>query len=611
MRGLWSLRTYAKRSWKGLILALLLMGASAALNIGVLVKSNGVFTSLISQMGQAQGAEREQALRALLHALFIFGAAMVGAGFAQAGSLYMGDWLGQRVLFALRTDVFAHLQSLSMRFYENRRTGELISRLNNDTTMLQAVLGASLAELVVAPATALGVTIYMATVSWQLTLVMLVVGPTVALMTQQLGIRLRRYSHQVQSNLATMTADVDESFYLIRVIKMFGLDRAMIDRFSLDAREVYRAEMRGSRMRALNSAVVATFIGLALCAVLLFGAYQIMAGRIGPGTLITFMLGMFMVGDAINRLARVVMSLLRAEASATRTLSLLQEVPEIQDSPDAVTLEQMEGDIRFEQVSFAYEAGRPVLHDLDLHIKPGEVVAFVGPSGAGKTTVVGLVPRLYDVQAGRVLIDGHDVRDLKQESLRSFMGFVPQETMLFAGTIRENIAFARPEASFEEIQAATRAANAGEFIEALPEGYDTQVGEMGVKLSGGQKQRIAIARALLRNPRILILDEATSSLDQTSEQVVHQALSTLLQGRTALIIAHRLSTIRDADRIMVVNDGRIVEQGTHDELMARGGLYTKLYESSEAETGGPECAPAPPAILDRDGPATAVAAGED
>lgn len=591
MTGLWSLRRYARRYLKGLIFAFLLMAASAALTTTVVAKMYGVFRSLIVTLAQATPAEQPAALGSLVHALVLFGLALSGAALAQGGSLYMGDWLGQRVLFSLRTDVFRHLQSLSMRFYENRRTGELISRLNNDTTVLQSILGASLAELVIAPLVAVGVTTYMFLLSWQLTLVMFVVAPTVALMTHQLGVRLRRYSHQVQANLATMTSDVDETFLLTRVIKMFGLEQIMVQRFEHDAAEVYRSEMRGSRMRALNASVVGLFVSLALCGVLLFGAYEILAHRIDAATIITFMGAMFLVGDHVNRFARIIMSLLRAEASAARTLELLSEVPEVQDRPGALPLPRPAGDIRFEGVTFAYEPGRPVLENVDLHITPGEVVAFVGPSGAGKTTLVGLVPRLYDVQAGRVLVDGHDVRDLQQASLRSHMGFVPQETMLFAGTIRDNIAFARPEATPQEIEAAARAANAADFIAALPEGYDTQVGEMGVKLSGGQQQRIAIARALLRDPAILILDEATSSLDRESERVVHQALNTLLRGRTALIIAHRLSTIQNADRILVLDGGRVVEQGTHEGLLAARGLYWRLYEAKLVGDEEPEPAP--------------------
>ncbi len=593
MRGLWALRGYAKRYWRGLVAALLLMGCSAALNTLVVARTQGVFEELFKALPTADAATRAAQLHLILYYLSILLAAVVGAALAQAGSVFMGDWIGQKVLLALRSDVFHHLQSLSLRFYENRRAGELVSRVNNDTAVLQGVLGPGLSELVVAPLTALGVIGYMVYLDWRLTLVMAVIGPAVVLLTQQLGARLRRYSHQVQSRLADLTAHVSEAFAMTRVIKIFGLESVVVRRFDHQAREVYRAEMRGSRTRALNSAVVGFFTGLALCGVLYFGAYEIIAGHITPSEMTVFIIAMVMAGNEINRLARVVMALARGEASALRTLDLLREVPEVQDRPDARCLSDLAGDIRFEDVSFAYEPGRGVLSNVTLHIRPGEKVALVGPSGAGKTTVAALVPRLYDPQAGRVLVDGHDVRDLKQESLRSFMGFVPQETLLFAGTIGENIAFARPAATEEEIRAAAQAANAADFIEALPEGYNTQVGERGVKLSGGQQQRIAIARALLRNPRILILDEATSSLDQTSEQMVHQAVRTLLQGRTALIIAHRLSTIRDADRILVVNDGRIVEEGTHEELMARGGLYWTLYQSRLAEDRTREVPAAP------------------
>lgn len=586
MKGLWALRVYAKRYWKGIVVAFLFMGANAYLTYLVIGKTLPVFEGLFAHLEQASGPERAQHLHTVLYNVLILLAVVVGTALAQAVSGYMGDWLGQNVLFSLRSDVFHHLQELSMRFYEKRRSGELVSRVNNDTMVLQGILGSSLTGLVVCPLTALALIAKMGMLSWRLTLVMALVGPAVVILTRQLGGYLRRYSHQVQSALADLTANVEENFFLMRVIKMFGLKRIMNRRFDCGAREVYRAEMRGARMRSLNSAAVGMFVGVALCGVLLFGAYEIIGGRMTGAMLMTFVFAMQMVASQINRLARVFMALERGEAAALRTLELLEEVPEVQDSPQAVEVEDLRGEIRFEKVTFAYEAERPVLKDLDLQISPGQVVALVGPSGAGKTTIAGLVPRLYDVQAGRVLVDDRDVRDFKQESLRSFMGFVPQETMLFAGTVRDNIAFARPEASEQEIRAAAQAANATGFIEALPEGYDTQVGEMGVRLSGGQQQRIAIARALLRNPRILILDEATSSLDQASEQVVHQALNTLLQGRTALIIAHRLSTVQNADRILVIDDGRVVEEGTHDQLMQAHGLYWQLYESLHAEEEG-------------------------
>jgi subfamily B ATP-binding cassette protein MsbA len=343
-----------------------------------------------------------------------------------------------------------------------------------------------------------------------------------------------------------------------------------------------RADLRNARVRAASQMVTMALVSAALCAALLFGAYEIAGGEIDPAGLMTFVLLMQSAGNNISRLTRLRLALDRAEAAAVRTLGLLDEQTDVADAADAKTLTTLSGQIQFDHVSFAYDAGTPVLTDFDLAINPGETVALVGPSGAGKTTVGSLVPRLYDTDSGAVRVDGHDVRAVTQASLRSFMGFVPQETLLFGGTARDNIAFGRPDAGDEEVRAAAKAANAHEFIAALPKGYDTPLGERGVSLSGGQRQRIAIARALLRDPRILILDEATSSLDRESEAAVHRALDVLLQGRTAIIIAHRLSTIRSADRIVVLEDGRIVQQGSHEELLAREGLYRRLYLTAEA-----------------------------
>jgi subfamily B ATP-binding cassette protein MsbA len=582
MKGIWALRHYLGPHRKYFVLMLIATAGAGAVTAYVVRKIEDILKPLFSLLESTAPVTQEQALAELVvHLAIFFGLLMLSSVF-QAGATYLSDHVGQQVLYALRCDVFEHLQSLSMSFFETRRTGELISRINNDTHVLHSVIGAALIPLLRSPVMTLSLIIFMFMFSWKLTMILVVAAPLIALLTQVMGTYRRRYQHQVQRSLAELTSNVDETFALTRVIKVFGLGQAMEQRFAEDAREVYRAEMRGSRIRGANTLLVGIFLGLALTLLFYWGAREILAGVMSAEQLMTFIFMMQMAITEINQFSRASLVAHGASAAAERTLDLLAERPEVEDRPEAIAITSLRGDIEFEDVTFAYESGRPVLEHLNLHISPGEVVALVGPSGAGKTTIAALVPRLYDIEAGAIRVDGHDLRDLTQRSLRSFMGFVPQEALLFAGSIRENIALAKPEASFEEVRAAAQAANAADFIEALPEQYDTAIGERGVKLSGGQKQRIAIARALLRNPRILILDEATSALDRHSEEAVQRALQTLLEGRTALVIAHRLSTVRDADRILVIAEGRIREEGTHDELLEKKGLYWSLYQTRRA-----------------------------
>lgn len=516
----------------------------------------------------------------LLNALFRF-----VQGYALA-------WVGERVVANLRRETYARLHTLGLRFFNERRVGELISRLASDVSVVRATLTNNIVEVLGQTVLLIGSLVLMLTLNWRLSLFILALAPIISIGAVVFGRRLRGLSTLVQDQIAEGNAAAEEALANVRVVKAFTRERFETNRYNAVIQSALEAAMRVTAWRSAFSSLMA-FLGFgAIAAILWFGGQEVLADRLSAGSLVAFLFYGGNIGAALATFAGLYAQIQEALGASRRVFELLDEQPDIADAPDAIALDRVEGRITFDNVSFSYNdatnkveaASAPpigetprVLHDLTLEIQPGEVLALVGPSGAGKTTLFNLIPRFYDPTAGSVRVDGHDLRALRLDSLRGAIGIVPQETQLFSGTIRENLRYGRLEARDTEIEAAARVANAAEFIEKLPEGYETRVGERGVKLSGGQRQRVAIARAVLKDPRILLLDEATSSLDSESEQLVAEALDRLMRNRTTIIIAHRLSTVQRADRIAVLDAGNLVELGSHADLIARDGLYARLY----------------------------------
>ncbi len=490
---------------------------------------------------------------------------------------FMLEYVGERVVIDIRQQVYRHLLELPVQFFNDRRSAEIVSRLASDASLVRTALTNNIATLIGQLLTLVGAIAIVVMINWRMTLFVLGLAPVMALIAAFFGRRVRAISTEVQDELAGSSTIVEEVLQGIRVVKSFVREQFEVDRYNRSMERTFNAALRLTRVRAAFGPLIFSVMFLAIVAVLWFGGREVIAGRLTAGGLTSFLFYLMFIAGSFGAFTGLYTQLQEALGAARRIFEVLDTQPGIQDKPGAEVLGAVEGRIVFENVTFAYDERVDVLEDVSIEIEPGEVLALVGPSGAGKSTFVSMIPRFYDPVAGRILIDGHDLRDVTQRSLREQIGIVPQDTMLFGGTIRENILYGRLDASGEEVIAAAKAANAHDFIMALPDGYDTIVGERGVKLSGGQRQRVAIARAILKDPRILLLDEATSSLDSESEGLVQEALERLMQGRTTIIIAHRLSTVQIADRIAVLDRGHLVELGTHSALLEQDGLYAKLY----------------------------------
>ena len=493
------------------------------------------------------------------------------------GQSYLVSYVGQRVIIDVRSVLFRKFQRMPLSYYDKQQTGTVMSYITNDVAVMQSAIVDNLIELVTEGSILIGSLAMMIYLDWKLSLLTLMTIPLVGFAMKIFGRKLKRSSTVIQERVAEITSLLQESISAIRVVKSFVRESYEIKRFEEQNWRNFQAAMKNVKLSSLLTPTVEFLAAIAVTFIVWFGGYEVVNGVITAGELVAFLTYAVNLANPVKRLSRVYAAIQKAMAAADRVFNIMDLDEKITDVPNAKPLPPIKGKVEFKDITFSYKEGQPALQHISLKAEPGQMIALVGPSGSGKSTIANLIPRFYDVDSGVITIDDHDIRQVTADSLREQIGLVPQETMLFSTSVMENIRYGRLEATDEEVIEAAKAANAEEFIKELPEGYDTKLGERGLNLSGGQRQRLAIARAILKNPRVLILDEATSALDTESEKIVQDALDNLMVGRTSFVIAHRLSTIFNADQIFVVENGHLREHGTHEELLAAGGLYSNLY----------------------------------
>ena len=556
-----------------MIVAGLLVMAVAAINLALLRLAGLLWDVITVEHDQSRMTEM----------IGIFLGLVIVQGLCSVGHSYLTAWISQHVVADFRTHLFSHLHTLSISFFTKRRTGELMSRLMNDVTVIQHVVTETPVDSAKQLVTFIGGVAFLFVMNWQLCLLILLLLPLLVLVAKLFGRRLKALSTSIQDRTASISTLVEEVIAGIRVVKSFVQAQREERRFKAHVQAAMDLALRRAAVLAVFIPVITFFTFAAAAAVLWYGGRQVIEGTVTPGDLFAFVLFAGILIGPFGSAARVFAQIKEAQGAMQRVFEILDTRPEVADAPMAVDLPPVQGRIQANGVSFAYDVRYSVLSDISFDAAAGEMIAIVGPTGSGKTTMINLLHRFYDTTEGAITIDGHDLRSVRLDSLYRQIGLVPQETILFGGTIMENIRYGRETATEVEIFDASKAAHAHEFVIELPDGYQTVVGEKGINLSGGQRQRLAIARAILKNPRVLLLDEATSSLDTESERLVQEALERLMAGRTTFVVAHRLTTIQRADRILVLNKGRLVEEGTHASLMEKKGLYHYLYTLRLAE----------------------------